>query len=114
MLISIYNKYKQWLGNDKYDEMDIVRKALAHSKFNNAIIQSGFEDLIKLSPEKANAAVEHLNMSNEAVFHKQDARKALSSGKFTKSMEKAYLSFKKKMDTRKSSFSSFDCCAQRN
>ena len=96
-LISIYKKYDQWLvGGQKYDEMDIVLRALVHSRSIPETEQEGFEEIQVLSKKLTETVISHLNMSDECAFHKKDAIKHMKSKSFTKEMKKSYVSFMEK------------------
>ena len=73
-LVTIYNKYSNWLSNkEKYDEMDIVRRALTVSRSRQDLWEKGEGNLNVLDETQKLRVVSVLNMSNENVFHKKDA-----------------------------------------
>ena len=95
-LVSIYNKYSNWLSNkEKYDEMDIVRRALTVSRSRQELWEKGEGNLNVLDETQKLRVVSVLNMSNENVFHKKDAIKAIESKKFTAPVKEKYLKFLK-------------------
>ena len=95
-LVSIYNKYSNWLSNkEKYDEMDIVRRALIVSRSKSDLWNKGEGVLNSLDEKQKLQVVSVLNMSNEDVFHKKDAIKAIESKKFTSKVRDKYVKFLK-------------------